>query len=232
MRAQYVGSSTATYRRMGLPALFLCAMGSISSTDGAYQAPRRLAEEPNPATCSEKLGGRHITIRDDAVQTSVDTIGSGFDGFTTYQIKLHLGANVDSVYSIFGTQDRQLIFPPAYQCPQPFGVDVGGVSSAFFEVANSDATGFARYDSWLTVGITDGDGSNSLSSLGIDFARWDVDQVLMSDIGTGGAVFWMGALDAATGVSSDRTVVIAQLTLRDSALGDGRSETAHFSTRA
>ena len=208
----------------------VCPAG-VSGASGS--AARRLAEAPTLGSCeSNTLGGIATTLKDHAVQTSVDIIGSGVDGYITYQIKLHLAADVESVYTIFGTEQRQMIFPPAYQCPAPFGVDVGGVNSAFFEVANSEATGFAQYDSWLTVGLTNGDGSNAMSSLGINFRSWDEDTELVSDAGTGGAVFWMDHHDAAASVSdldgADRTVVIAQLTL-PAAPG---AATARFDTRA
>ena len=211
----------------------ICLFGVVFPAGVSGSAPRRLAEAPTVGSCeSSKLGGPRTTIKDHAVQTSVDIIGSGVDGYITYQIKLHLAADAESVYTIFGTEEHQMIFPPAYQCPAPFGVDVGGVNPAFFEVANSETTGFAQYDSWLTVGLTTGDGSNAMSSLGINFRSWDEDTELVSDAGTGGAVFWTDHHRAAAAVSdldgADRTVVVAQLTL-PAAPG---SATARFDTRA
>ena len=226
-------------RRARMPRLLcvlVAAVFSIKGAEGAAsyreEARRHLAEAPTAGSCSTKMGGREITLSERAVQTSVDTVGSGVDGFTTYRIKLHLGPDAASVYTIFGTEDHRIIFPPAYHCAAPFGVDVGGVNPAFFEVASSDATGFAQYDSWLTVGITDGDTSNLLSSLGIDFRSWDEDHELLSDEGTGGAVFWMDPESAADVVveGADRSVVIAQLTIAASP-GGGASETARFDAR-
>ena len=218
---------------MGLRACASAGLLGLIGSAGAGAVPRQLAESPTLGSCSrpsDKLGGRTTAIKDDAVQTSVDVIGSNVDGFTTYRVKLHLNSAIESVYTIFGTEEHQLIFPPAYQCPDPFGVDVGGVNSAFFEVANSEATGFAQYDSWLTVGLTNGDGSNSMSSLGIDFRSWDEEHELYSDIGTGGAVFWMDPHLATTAVSADRTVVVAQLTIA-AAPSSGQSATARFDAR-
>eukprot|EP01043_Picozoa_sp_COSAG02_P103218 COSAG02_NODE_39234_length_419_cov_1.121875_1_plen_56_part_10 len=54
-------------------------------------------------------------------------------------------------------------FPAAYQTPDPFGIDTGGVNPAFWAVSAE-----SQYDSWLSVGLTDGDPSNKLSSLGIN----------------------------------------------------------------
>jgi hypothetical protein len=51
----------------------------------------------------------------------------------------------------------------------------------------------------------------------VDFRAWDEDTTLLSDMGSGGAVFWMDpdqATDAvATGASGGRTMVVAQLAL-------------------
>ena len=41
------------------------------------------------------------------------------------------------------------------------GVDIGGTNPAFWAVANSEALGYAQYDSWLTVGITEGAPANA-----------------------------------------------------------------------
>jgi hypothetical protein len=44
-------------------------------------------------------------------------------------------------------------------------VDIGGIDAAFYELSAD-----LQYDSWLTIGMTDG--SVPLSSAGIDFASW------------------------------------------------------------
>ena len=171
-------------------------------------------------------GSTGTTVDDHALTTSVVEISSNLlsshagateSSYTTYQIILHLAAEVRSVYTIFGTDSQRLSFPPAYQAATPFGVDVGGVNPAFFPVAASTATGYAQFDSWLTVGITDGDTSSAISQIGIDFLSWDEDHELLSDSETGGAVFWMDPDSAADALSPDKTVVIAQLTIPDSA---------------
>ena len=68
----------------------------------------------------------------------------------------------------------------------------------------------AAYDSWLTVGITDGDASGALGTIGIPFDQWtDTIPITVTD----GAVFWMvpGSAPQAPGGSADLTV--AQLTV-------------------
>ena len=49
-----------------------------------------------------------------------------------------------------------LKMPAAYQCDTPFGQHLGGVSPVMWAIANTDALGYAQYDSWLTIGPDDG----------------------------------------------------------------------------
>jgi hypothetical protein len=63
----------------------------------------------------------------------------------------------------------------------------------------------AEFDGWLTVGITGGDTTGSLSSIGLDFDAWTTDAGLTTD---NGAVFWMSPDDGPSG-----TAVIAQVTV-------------------
>ena len=62
-----------------------------------------------------------------------------------------------------------------------------------------------QYDSWLTVGITNGDAGGELSSIGLDFDNWTTSSGLATD---NSAVFWMSPDDGPTG-----TAVIAQVTI-------------------
>ena len=94
-----------------------------------------------------------------------------------------------------------MVLPAAYQTAS--GVDFG-VPPA---IIPADA-----YDSWLTVGLTDGctgadplcTGSEGLSSVGIDYSSWSTEPLTVQD----GAVLWTNPDNGATG-----TAVIAQLTL-------------------
>jgi hypothetical protein len=63
----------------------------------------------------------------------------------------------------------------------------------------------AEFDGWLTVGITGGDTTGALSSIGLDFDGWTADAGLTTD---NGAVFWMSPDDG----PSD-SAVIAQVTV-------------------
>ena len=91
--------------------------------------------------------------------------------------------------------------PPSYQADAPFGANIGGVAAAFVVAVPTTA-----FDSWLTVGITGGDGGGALSSIGLDFNKWTGDTGLSAD---NAAVFWMSPDDGPTG-----TVVVAQLTVK------------------
>ena len=91
--------------------------------------------------------------------------------------------------------------PPAFQVATPFGVDLGGTNPQFWQF-NPDA----QFDSWLTVGLTQGENANALSSVGIDLANWDLDHGITT---TDGAVFWMNPDDG----PSTSTAVVAQLTV-------------------
>jgi hypothetical protein len=180
------------------------------------------------AACNGDITGdsmpQEVQLEDRAISTSVDLIGTDLvAGFTTYQVKIHLAPQSENCYTIYGDRDG-LMVPPAYQCATPFGVNVAGTNPAFWPVANSDATGYAQYDSWLTVGITGGDQSAAISSIGIDFASWDENVPLVSDQVSGGAVFWMDPSAATASVSESRTMVVAQLTLSES-VADGHSLT-------
>ena len=100
--------------------------------------------------------------------------------------------------------------PAAWQADAPFGANTGGVNAAFAAVMPQ-----SQFDSWLTVrqpaaqpwkqprshanacvtqvGITDGDSSGALGSIGIDWDRWSQRSGLRTD---NGAIFWMNPSDA------------------------------------
>lgn len=71
----------------------------------------------------------------------------------------------------------------------------------------------AEFDSWLTVGITDGDSAGALSAIGIDFDAWTES----GGLGTSdGAVFWMSPDD---GPTAGTDAVLAQLTVAEGSAG-------------
>ena len=64
----------------------------------------------------------------------------------------------------------------------------------------------AEYDSWLTVGVTDGSAAAAIASTGIDFASWTESAGLES---TNGAVFWMDPWSGPSG-SASKTLVLRE----------------------
>jgi ammonia channel protein AmtB len=117
----------------------------------------------------------------------VTTAGASIPGYTTYIFTASLHDTAASLYSIEGTPDGIMEIPPAYQVARPFGAGLGGVDPSFWAVANNAGLGFAQYDSWHTVGITDG-GHGRLGSIGIDLSTWTETAGLSID---DGAVFCM-----------------------------------------
>lgn len=125
-------------------------------------------------------------------------------GYTTYQLTVILAPGSRNVYAVFGKDNSPMSFPPAFQVPAPFGANIGGVSPAFYQ-ASADA----QFDSWLTVGTTDGSASGGISSVGIDFTSWTESAGLSA---TDGAVFWMDP-DSGAAATGGNPVVVAQLTV-------------------
>jgi hypothetical protein len=137
------------------------------------------------------------------VYGTVDAISTDGPG-TTFQLSLTLSGAATNVYTIYGDETSSLSMPPSYQEAAPFGANVGGVTPALVTAMPSSA-----YDSWLTVGITDGDADGALSSIGIDWDSWTATAGLSSD---NGAVFWMSPDDG----PSSGSAVVAQITVSGS----------------
>jgi hypothetical protein len=76
--------------------------------------------------------------------------------------------------------------PGARQVAAPFGTNFNGVNPQYFEY-NAEA----EFDSWLSVGMTDG--GTEVSSIGVNAAAWDEETDLVV---TNGAVYWMSPPNA------------------------------------
>lgn len=141
-------------------------------------------------SCATALGSGNTQVFEDdhAVTTDVTVMSSSVPGHSTYRVSLILHDEVENVYSIYGDQGRDMVFPPAYQVASPFGTDFGGVNPILFA---PNAMPSAQFDSWLTVGISEGDSLHKLGQVGIEFAIWDEFNGLVSAPDTGGSVFWM-----------------------------------------
>ena len=135
---------------------------------------------------------------------------NGINGHTTYQLSLVIqkNKNVKNIYAIYGNSDsgetETTYFPPVYQSQGYKGQNLGGVTQ--YMVSMFPDTSF---DSWLTIGLTNGDPQGSISSIGIDFTHWDESNSLEID---NGAVFLM---DPSTTDLTNQgyEIVIAQITI-------------------
>lgn len=126
-------------------------------------------------------------------------------GHATFQLSVRLGPKARNVYTMYGSATMPLHFPAAFQTKGVLSADVGGVNKDFL---NLDKTGKAKFDSWLTVGITGGDNSHKMGMVGIDFSKWTETSALAS---TNGAIFWMNPPAGPSMRNSN--IVIAQLTV-------------------
>lgn len=139
--------------------------------------------------------------------TEITTCNEGGpQGFTTYQLSLTVfGNNVQNIFAVYGdTQlNSAMSLPPAYQSSINQGQNIGGVSDYMKEMFP-----LSRYDSWLTIGITDGDPNNLISAIGVDFKDWTENTGIEI---TNGAVFLVDPeVDLLT---QGNEIIIGQLTV-------------------
>lgn len=130
----------------------------------------------------------------------------GIDGYTTYRLSLIIkpNMNIKNIYALYGDSNENSVtyLPPAYQSVSEINNNIGGVEPFVINL-NPEA----NYDSWLTIGITDGDTNNKLSAIGIDFSSWTSSNDLTID---DGAIFVM---DPEIDIIEGNEYVIGQLTL-------------------
>ena len=129
----------------------------------------------------------------------------GIKGYTTYELSLELNKDVYNIYVMYGTEKNMMYIPPAKNEYSLLGANVGGVNPVYYNKYQSDA----KYDSWLTVGITEGDTDHVLSSIGIKFDDWSTDKPLTIK---NGAIF---VVDATKKVVTGNTYVIGHLTVKN-----------------
>ncbi len=139
--------------------------------------------------------------------TEITDCGSnGLSGYSTYRLSLIVkNSDVKNIYAIYGDDEdlpRPMIIPPAYQSIINFNSNIGGVLPA---IINIDPD--SQYDSWLTIGITDGNTGNQVSTVGIDFSTWTENTGIHT---TNGAVF---TIDPEVSVVDGDEYVVAQITV-------------------
>jgi len=139
--------------------------------------------------------------------TEVTSCGeNGLSGYSTYRLSLIIkNPNVKNIYAIYGSDEnspKPMIIPPAYQSIINFNSNIGGVLPAIVNI-DSDA----QYDSWLTIGITDGNSDNEVMTVGIDFSTWSETSGIHT---TNGAVFTM---DPEINIVDGDEYIVAQITI-------------------
>lgn len=139
--------------------------------------------------------------------TEVTNCGeNGLDGYSTYHLSLIVkNSNVKNIYAIYGDDEnspKPMIIPPAYQSIINFNSNIGGVLPA---IINIDPD--SQYDSWLTIGITDGNSDNAVMTVGIDFSSWTETSGIHT---TNGAVF---TLDPEINIVDGDEYIVAQITI-------------------
>lgn len=135
----------------------MCQAGQATSD------PRVPCEECGPGTVA-LVGEKQYEYLDTSLtQVAVNSI----PGHTTFRLAVQLKQAAQNLYGMFGNLHHPMSVPAAYQVASPAGVNVGGVNPLIYSI---DDFADGQFDSWLTVGPTDG--SQPLSSVGIDFDRW------------------------------------------------------------
>lgn len=131
----------------------------------------------------------------------------GINGYSTYQISLVINnEDVKNIYAIFGSLDEDsqtMNIPPAYQIPGIFGSNIGGVSNEIIQINPN-----SRYDSWLTISLTNGDPEDKLANIGVPFSDWSEDNgMVIND----GAIFVMNPQEI---ITTENEYIIGQLTIQ------------------
>lgn len=140
----------------------------------------------------------------------------GLDGYTTYRLSIVLkpNMNIKNIYALYGSEDSQknthMLIPGSKQIENAFGSNLGGVSDNIINI-NPDSA----FDSWITIGVTDGNIHNDINSIGIDYDKWD--ELHDIDIDNG-AVFLM---DPDT-LMVNNEIIIGQFTIRTGSIKRGK----------
>jgi len=178
-------------------------------------------EESNINDCSSYTvcdNNKHLIIQDDKCYcenyidctshlcTSITEINteSKLIAYTTYELALLLKDNAKNIYVLYGDELNPMIIPEAFQVNQIAGTDIGGINNILLKRIDE-----SKYDSWLTIQITDGDIMGRISTIGIDYSTWDISNPLIVD---DGAIFLE---DPIYTLSDTNKYVIAHLTLSD-----------------
>tara|TARA_Y100000817_G_scaffold302771_1_gene284047 strand:- start:2474 stop:3559 length:1086 start_codon:yes stop_codon:yes gene_type:complete len=137
----------------------------------------------------------------------------GIPGYTTYELSLQvINEDVYNIYALFGDNTlsfqggTSMFIPSAYQEDNIFNSNFGGIPEEIISINPN-----LRYDSWLTIGLINGDPEHRISSVGIDFSEWNSENDLLI---SNGAIFLLDPMEQMN-INKGNEYVIAQLTIRN-----------------
>eukprot|EP01047_Picozoa_sp_COSAG01_P014097 COSAG01_NODE_679_length_14296_cov_250.437575_9_plen_421_part_00 len=134
-------------------------------------------------SCVKDLRGLKFT------QPLVTQMATSLDSaHTTLRLWVKLINGAANIFSVTGTHAAALSLPPAYQTPK-VGKDVGGIdpmcecwpsicvrhashTKLLYVAADVQFVPAAKYDSWLTIGMRDGDSKKKLGKIGCHLDHW------------------------------------------------------------
>lgn len=212
----------------------LCAGNALAELDMACPTSKQLVAAANstvssdPLICCENEPEPEPEL-EAGFLGQVEVMATSIDGFTTMRMSVTLTATQQNVYAMAGTSaDVPLSVPAAYQCATPFGADIGGVNPAFFAIANDAVLGFAEFDSWLTIGVTDGSQPGAMSvSPGFNLGtQWTAETPLYEE---NVAIFWM---DPSAGPGGSDPITLMQITVPTADFQAGGTATADLQGRS
>jgi len=177
-------------------------MGMVGKEKGGkgWREDKVLFGDSSPPPPPPPSGGKY-----EFVTPYVDTMSwENSKGMVTYRLGVTLKKSGSNLYSLVGSGKGAMDIPAAYQTAIA-GSNIGGISAGIVKAIPD-----TKFDSWLTVGITNGD--SGLGSAGIKWKDWTASKGFSSkDCG----VFWMNP--AKTTAKGSGKIVVAQLTLKKGA---------------
>ena len=125
-------------------------------------------------------------------------------GYTVYEISLELKNLHSNIYAIYGNSENNMIIPAAYQLKDHQGANIGGINPLLRQFVPE-----SKYDSWLTIGLTDVNSIGQVDVIGVDFNSWtDTNNLVVNN----GAIFLDDPLEQ---ISETKKYIIGHLTLND-----------------
>ena len=170
--------------------------------------PKNDCDPDSDKNTNKTIGGKYCDPVLITMSTSKDAKS------TTYRLAVKLKGNAASATGIEGSSKGQMFIPPAYQV-KSYGVNIGGVSKDAIKSVKA-----AEFDSWLTVGITDGDSKKELGNAGLksDMKAWNEKQGINNK---DCSVFWFEGKNS-TAKGQKAPIVLAQLTVPSNYRGHAR----------